>query len=191
MLPNRIFLTGVPGSRWSGIAQLLETLPEFNTSDRNKDRVYTHAKYGGHCGAYFGPGMELEDRLDADYIDSAWAKEGGTKIVKSHNWAYKLHDVKAAFPTDWIMLIYRPDMPSYTWWHEAGGFDIEYPNYSWYQDSPTMLHEISIQNKKILEFAYQHDATWNHFNDAWIKNNFGHDVRLTKPWSDILVTIIK
>ena len=190
-LPKRLFFTGVPGSRWSGIAQTLETIPGFNTSDRNDKRQYTHASYGGHCGAYFGPKMELEDKLDSDYIDSAWTDSSGTKIVKSHNWAYKLHNVKATFPDDWIMLVYRPDMASYTWWHEAGGFDIKYPDYSWYQNSPTMMHEIATQNNKILQFAHEHDATWNYFNERWIEDNFGYTTQLTKHWSDILVTIIK
>lgn len=190
-LPDRLFFTGVPGSRWSGIAQTLETIPGFNTSDRNSKREYTHASYGGHVGAYFGPRMELEDNLDAAYIDSAWATQNGTKIVKSHNWAYKLRDVKAAFPDDWIMLVYRPDMPSYTWWHEAGGFNIKYPNYDWYQNSATMMHEISNQNRSILEFACEHDATWKHFNAKWIKDNFGYTTQLTKQHTDILVTIIK
>jgi hypothetical protein len=190
-LPKRIFFTGVPGSRWSGLAQTLETLPGFNVSDRTDKRQYTHASYGGHCGAYFGPGMEFEDTLDANYIDRAWTTPGGTQIIKSHNWAYKLHDVKAAFPNDWIMLVYRPDMASYTWWHEAGGFDIKYPDYSWYQNSPTMLHEITRQNNKILQYAHEQDATWSYFNERWIKDNFGHETKLTKHWDDILVTIIK
>jgi hypothetical protein len=190
-LPNRIFFTGVPGSRWSGIAQTLETIPGFNTSDRNSQREYTHNSYGGHVGAYFGPKMEFEDRLDADYIDSAWATQDGTKIIKSHNWAYKLNDVKLSFPNDWIMLVYRPDIASYTWWHEAGGFAIKYPSYKWYQNSSTMLHEINNQNRNILSFAYEHDATWKHFNANWIKDNFGYDLQLTKQHSDILVTIIK
>ena len=190
-LPNRIFFTGVPGSRWSGIAQTLETIPDINTSDRNSSREYAHANYGGHVGSYFGPQMELDAKLDADYINAAWTKLGGTKIVKSHNWAYRLHDVRAAFPDDWIMLVYRPDMASYTWWHEAGGFNIKYPSYAWYQNSHTMAHEIAIQNKKILEYAHEQDATWNYFTTSWIKNNFGHDIQLDKQWSDILVTIIK
>ena len=44
---NRIFLTGVPGSRWSGIAQEIET-EDFNTSDRTPERTYSHNKYSGH-----------------------------------------------------------------------------------------------------------------------------------------------
>ena len=124
MLPNRIFLTGVPGSRWSGIAQTLESIPGFNTTDRTPARTYTHHSYTGHQGAYFGPGMELECSFDADHIDTAWTETGGTRLVKSHDWAYVLPEVERHFPDDWIMLVYRPDMASYAWWHEAGGFQI-------------------------------------------------------------------
>ena len=53
-LLNRIFFTGVPGSRWSGIAQQLETIPGFNTSDRTAEREYAHGQFSGHKGAYFG-----------------------------------------------------------------------------------------------------------------------------------------
>ena len=34
-LPDRLFFTGVPGSRWSGISQNLELLDGINTSDQN------------------------------------------------------------------------------------------------------------------------------------------------------------
>lgn len=190
-LPNRIFFTGVPGSRWSGIAQTLETIPGFNTSDRNSKREYTHGSYGGHVGAYFGTGMEFDSYLNPAYLDSAWTDTSGPKLTKSHDWAYKLDLIKELFPDDWIMLVYRPDMPSYTWWHEAGGFNIEYPDYKWYNNSTIMMSEIATQNKKILEFAHKHDATWRHFSAKWVKDNFGHNIQLTKQHPDILVTIIK
>ena len=190
-LPNRIFFTGVPGSRWSGIAQTLEQLEGFNTSDRTTEREYSHNQYSGHRGAYFGKGMELEPVLSSIYIDSAWTQSGGTRIVKSHDWAYNLTEVKSKFPNDWIMLVYRPDMISYAWWHEAGGFNIKYPSYTAYKDSTTMLGEIAKQNNNILEFAYENDLAWNYFTSKWIKDNFNQDLKVNKKWSDILVTLLK
>jgi hypothetical protein len=191
MLPNRIFLTGVPGSRWSGIAQTLESIPGFNTTDRTPARTYTHHSYTGHQGAYFGTGMELECRLSADHIDSAWTEAGGTRLVKSHDWAYMLSNVQRHFSDDWIMLVYRPDMASYAWWHEAGGFQIQYPNYKWYKDSAEMLREITKQNKRILEYACKNNATWSYFNPDWVKQEFGHRVEIKKTFPDVLVTVIK
>jgi hypothetical protein len=191
MLPKRIFLTGVPGSRWSGIAQHIEQLDGFNTSDRTPKREFSHNGFSGHKGAYFGQGMEFESHLDSRYIDSAWSNENGCKIVKSHDWAYKLQTIREAFPDDWIMLVYRPDMASYAWWHEAGGFNIKYPNYEAYKDSATMLGKIAEQNSCILKFAHQHNLTWNYFTPNWIEQNFKQNVEVKHSWPDILVTLLK
>jgi hypothetical protein len=190
-LPNRIFFTGVPGSRWSGIAQVLESLEGFNTSDRTPSRDYSHHQFTGHKGAYFGQGMELESYLDLQYIDAAWSEPGGCRIVKSHDYAYKLQTISEVFPNDWIMLVYRPDLSSYAWWHEAGGFQIKYPCYDAYKDSTNMLTEITGQNKHILEYAYGRNATWHYFTEQWITDTFGQTIRLDKTFSDILVTVIK
>ena len=99
----------------------------MNISDRTAEREYDHHSYTGHKGAYFGPGMEFEPILDSDYIDSAWSNPHGCKLVKSHEWAYDLNQIRTKFSNDWIIMIYRPDMSSYAWWHEAGGFQIKYP----------------------------------------------------------------
>jgi len=191
ILPNKLFFTGVPGSKWSGIAQILEQSSVFNTSDRTTDRQYEHHAYTGHKGAYFGAGMELPADLDNDLIDSAWESDNGCKIVKSHDWATKLIEVKKTFPLYWIMLVYRPDMVSYAWWHEAGGFQIKYPDYSWYGDSISMLSEITRQNKMILDFAYKFNAKWEYFTEKWIQDQFGIEIKNVPQYNDILVTVIK
>lgn len=190
-LPERIFFTGVPGSKWSGISQFLEQLQGINTSDLDSTRMYEHHSYTGHRGAYFGSEMEFESILDEDYINTAWASPGGCKIVKSHDWAYKLDEIREKFPNDWIMLVYRPDLPSYAWWHEAGGFQIKYPNYSWYKNHTTVLVEIAKQNDCIMKFAKKHDAQWNHFTAQWIQKTFDQTVEADNDWYDILVAIIK
>lgn len=190
-LPNHIYFTGVPGSRWSGIAQVLETIPGMNTSDRTPARTYTHHTYTGHVGAYFGRSMEFEALADADYVDQAWTEPGGCKLVKSHDWAYKLDYIKQHCTDAWIMLVYRPDMSSYAWWHEAGGFQIKYPCYDAYKDSIGMLNEITAQNKAILEFAMINNCKWEYFTSGWIKENFCAEVSVTNVWPDILVTLIK
>lgn len=191
MLPDRIFFTGVPGSRWSGIGQILENIPGFNTSDRTPERTYSHHAYTGHVGTYFGWGMEFDPRLDAEYIDSAWEEPGGTRLVKSHDWALALPTIKKQFPNDWIMLVYRPDMVSYAWWHEAGGFQIKYPCYDEYRNSTGMLAAITRQNEEILRFACEQRSRWEYFTSEWAYEHFAHWVNVPKVHSDILVTIIK
>ena len=188
-LPNRIFFTGVPGSKWSGIAQTLETSDAFTTTDRTPEREYQHNVYSGHKGAYFGMGMEFYP--DPMNVDQAWDGGNGIKLAKSHDWAYMLDVIKPGFMDDWVMLVYRPNEVSNAWWHEAGGFEITYPNYEHYKNSENMYSAIQEQNNNILKFAHKHDATWNYFTTKWIKNTFGLDIEVNNMYDDILVSIIK
>jgi hypothetical protein len=126
-----------------------------------------------------------------DYIDQAWAEPGGCRLVKSHQWPDKFDEIERFYPDDWIMLVYRPDMASFAWWHEVGGFQIKYPCYDWYRDEADMLHEISRNNKLILEYACQKRARWQYFTPEWIYEHFGYLVDVPKVHSDILVTLIK
>ena len=188
-LPNRLFFTGVPGSKWSGIAQILETDNAFDTSDRTPEREYNHNQYSGHKGVYFGTGMEFP--TDPTNVDQGWNGGTGIKLVKSHEWAYMLDVVKQTNPEDWIMLIYRPNEVSNEWWHQAGGFDITYPNYEYYQDSNNMYKAICEQNENVLKYAYRQKATWNYFTTDWIKTTFDLDIKVEPEYNDILVTVIK
>lgn len=198
-LPNRIFFTGVPGSHWSGIAQDIEKIEGFNTSDRIGDRKYEPGTYTGHQGNYFGKGMEFTaeiDKLDPNtlpqYLDSPWQHSAGTKILKSHEWCYKYDFIRHHFPDDWFMMVYRPDLSSYAWWHEAGGFNIKYPSYSAYWDSQGMMAGIMEQNKLILEIGHRANAVWRPFSRQWLEDQLGCYVPEIKPQPhDILVTIIK
>lgn len=190
-LPDRIFFTGVPGSRWSGIAQILESLSGFNTSDRSPSRSYIHNGFTGHKGAYFGRLMEFDAKLDSDYLQSAWATQGGTCLIKSHDWAYSLDRIKEKFPTDWIVLVHRPDAVSFDWWKSAGGFGISYPKYTAYQNDLIMQREISWQNQAILRFAEQQSLVWSKFTSDWIGEHFGQQIADVKVADDIKVTILK
>lgn len=191
-LPPRIFFTGVPGSRWSGIAQILEEKLALNVSDRRPEREYSHSEFSGHRGAYFGRGMEYECRLDdAAYIDQAWQESGGTRLIKSHDWPYRLDEIREKFPEDWIILIYRPDTASLAWWHQAGGFNIRYPDYSAYEDTAGMLAEITRQNSRILRFASGNSAVWYHFGQRFGQDVLGVNIPDQEIYQDCLITVIK
>ena len=188
-LPERIFFTGAPGSRWSGIAQVLESLNGFNTSDRTPEREYKHGAYSGHVGAYFGPGMEFEPKLDATYIDRAWTQPGGCKLVKSHEWSEMLSDVHACFPKDWIILVHRQHKPSLEWWLEAGGYNITYPNYTAYKD---MQDTIKRQNQAILRWVFERSCRLERFTPFWIEREFGQNVDFdSSKYQDVFVTLWK
>lgn len=193
MLPKRIFMIGAPGSRWSGIAQNIEdNVPGMNTSDRTTDRTYKHHSFSGHLGVYFGTGWQHGIDLDASNIDAPYDLSQGTPILKSHEWAYHLDEIRQRYSDDWIILVYRPDLACFSWWHEAGGFEIQYPKYRpYYQDSINMLSEIQRMNQSILKFSQQHDLAWHHISSTWIEANFGRAVEPTVRLPDTLVCILK
>ena len=173
---NRIFLTGVPGSRWSGIAQEIEKEGNFNISDRQPSRTYIHGKYSGHIGAYFGTGMEFPAILDTKNLDLPYTdKSKKTKLHKSHEWSLMLDDIIDFYPTAGIILIYRQNDASLKWWLQAGGFEIKYPNYDYYVDEVTMLTHIAKQNDAILKFAHKHNLVWEHHQTH-------HDILITKKF---------
>lgn len=197
-MPDRIFFTGAPGSMWSGIAQELENGLGLNITDRTGGRAYEHNNFTGHKGNYFGRGMEFSADLErlfhsdiVEYIDSPWQSTDRTRIVKSHEWMYKIPFLKKNFPNDWIMMVYRPDMACYAWWHEAGGFNINYPSYKEYGNSEGMMAAIMDQNRKLLEVGYDYDVTWQPFTSAWVEENFGKEIQLKDRPKNILVSIIK
>ena len=193
MLPDKIFMIGVPGSRWSGIAQNIEdNIPGFNTTDRRPDRVYQHHGFSGHLGVYFGTGWEHDTSLDESNLDRGFEHTNGTRILKSHEWAYHLDEIHHRYPGAWIMLVYRPDMSAYSWWHEAGGFNITYPLYEpYYHDSVRMMSEIMRQNQAIMQFAQRHDLEWRHISGRWIEEHFGQYIEPGRRDPDTLVTIMK
>jgi hypothetical protein len=191
-LPSKIFMIGAPGSRWSGIAQNIETISGFNTSDRTPERNYTHHNFSGHLGAYYGTGWETDTSLEESNLDKPFTNLDGTRILKSHEWAYKLDEIYEKFSDSWILLVYRPDLSCQAWWHEAGGFGIAYPDYRpYYKNSMNMLNEIIQQNNCIFNFAQKHDLSWHHISGKWIENNFGHYVEPTVKLPDTLVTVLK
>lgn len=190
-LPEYLFFTGVPGSKWSGISQIIEQMPGVNTSDHNPEREYTHGKFSGHKGAYFGKYMTFEPLLYPAHLSIAWNNEPGMKIVKSHDWALRLDEVVETHPDAWIMLVYRPDHVSYAWWHEAGGFSIEYPSYAAYGNSVQMLGAIQEQNQAMLKWSIENDLSWSAFTPKWFKDNFGYELEFDQRWDDVLVTMYK
>ena len=171
---NRIFFTGVPGSRWSGIAQEIESEGGYDISDRTPDRNYTHNKYSGHVGAYFGTGMEFPAILDTKNLDLPY-KGTGIKLHKSHEWSLILDDIADLYDRSGIILIYRPNEASLDWWLQAGGFNITYPNYDYYKNEKTMAKHIATQNDAILKFAHKHNLVWQHHQTH-------HDILITKKF---------
>lgn len=179
-LPNKIFVTGAPGSKWTSVTHLLETSPLANLSDRKPERHYEHHIFQGHHGAYFGlpfRDYEFDITTDQNYIDSAYADPTRSgKFVKGHDWAYILDDLKNECSGNWLLMVMRNDIDCFAWWNNHGGFITKYPSYETYEGNAKMMGEIMLLNDKYSRFAQQHDQKWEYFSPRWIKENFGHEL---------------
>ena len=164
-LSDYILVTGAPGSRWSGyVEDHLYILDGIDTTDRSPEREYWYGRDGDrtllHRGAYFDPHMEFRNfREDWDKPFSGQ----GTRIIKSHCFAFQLEYLKEyGYP---IHIVIRNDEECFRWWHQAGGWDITYPNYKgYYVDDDKMLEQIQIQNMILRNFVKEENLEC--FNDG-------------------------
>tara|TARA_B100000123_G_C25722348_1_gene425202 strand:- start:168 stop:806 length:639 start_codon:yes stop_codon:yes gene_type:complete len=197
------FLTGAPGSRWSGIGQIITENFNYNTEDETDWRVYRHGDFSGHTGSYFGPSMELGHdfhRLETRYgnditefkleCDRAFDGKGtGTKMIKCHQFAYNLDWLYNNVPNSNILLVQRGNKECFDWWKQAGGWDITYPKYDWYMDDHHMQHYIEAENLLANLFVDE----WSNFTEEWITDNFGkHSIKLDmKKYHDVKVCLVR
>ena len=185
-----IFVTGVPGSKWSGFSQeFRDTWPDIDNSDCADPRKrYTHNDFSGHKGNYYGPNDLYGNWLDEEFgtreqwlweIERSFTGDNPVKLVLSHNFAYYLEDLKTQFPESKVVMCYRPDRESYEWWHQAGGWEIHYPDYTWYIDNVTMQQEIMKQNKAMLAFAEANNVEFTRPDVDFFRTHFDRDIDFT------------
>lgn len=199
------FLVGAPGSKWSGIGQIITENFSYNCSDEQSWRIYKHGEFSGHKGSYFGPSMELGHgfhRLEHTYKDDVLAFinecnrafelrdiHHGTKMIKCHQFAYSLEWLMQV-PNSNILLVKRDSDKSFDWWKQAGGWDITYPDYTWYVDDQHMKHYIDAEIKLADNFVKQGIGVWEPFTNDWLSKNFGQiDVDLSGK-DDIEVCLV-
>lgn len=180
-----ILLVGAPGSKWSAAYRYLSTSPDINSTDKAYHREFNHpfttdlkqirhsTLIAQHQGAYWGPGNEFGDKFSflhncsKQYIYNEFKKAfenfDGRKIIKSHAFAYNLHYLSCMFPKATFVLCYRNDIDCFSWWHACGGWGINYPNYTWYENDTRMLDKIKEENYNILKFATDHNKSFERY----------------------------
>jgi hypothetical protein len=127
--------------------------------------------YGDWLGTELGTKAQWEAEIDRSYSDNTKP----VKLILSHNFAYYLDDLVEAFPSSKLVLCFRSTELCYNWWHEAGGWDISYPNYSWYEDNYKMKTEIRRQNLEILKFAEKHELALKQPDVDFFRQHFDID----------------
>jgi len=89
----------------------------------------------------------------------------GKRIIKSHTFSYDLDKLKEyGYP---IVFVYRPDYECYRWWQQAGGFNIKYPSYEWYENLEGMWWHIQEQNNEIMDFIKKNEKNITTLEDNY------------------------
>ena len=120
--------------------------------------------------------LGTKDMWEKEIKQSFKGLPNSVKVILSHNFAYYLDELVKTFPDSKLVLCYRPDDECYKWWHEAGGWDITYPSYEWYRDNTTMNHQITEQNKAILDFCYKKGLRLEQPGKNWFRQNFKRNI---------------
>lgn len=176
MVSKYIFMTGAPGSKWSSVARNIYFSSDINQSDFSLDRRYYHDASGKrqlmHLGSYFDPGMEFgnefsmlsllsKEECEREF-DRPFTHGMGTKIIKSHFFAYYLDYIKEMWK-DPIILVSRDSDACIGWWIRCGHFNITYPKYDFYKNIDDMVKYVDAQNKFIKKFVDENETlqVWN------------------------------
>lgn len=201
---NLVFFTGAPGSKWSGSANVLQSIKSlnFNITDRSPEREYTHtgptplARSITHTGVYFGPGhgfgedfhnihllnpMVVEDTIRNEWKDPSYGK----LLVKSHFFSHNLDYIAETWPENVIIMILRPNTKCEQGWFGAGGWNISYPDYRpYYKDDDTMKAMIAEHNDKIIDFCNRKGVTIEPLTAEYLKRTFNWSVELIENESE-------
>jgi hypothetical protein len=194
-----IYCAGAPGSMWSRITNRIKRNCDWiDRSDDTVDRRYQlppgviESRYTapgerlstqGHYGSYFGPGNEFgqnfDDLTNYDYNVEDFKREclmpfvddsKTTKLIRCHWFAYNLEWLKQNCKGDEILLVWRGAEQSRDWWYGMGGWDINHPDYSWYQNDERMWQKMQEETDCIKQFGDKYNVNWVEYDteDDWV-----------------------
>lgn len=195
-----VFTTGAPGSMWSAISyRFKKSLKGFDFTDETESRRYAlpkehKLKLGSnlehsqktytHVGSYFGPFHEFGNCFDdlnvyqnvEDFYEECLKPfnndEAKFKMIKSHWFSYNLDWIWKNCKGHKILLVWREPKAAEKWWYSMGGWSINYPVYTWYDNPNRMREKIKEENDLITKFAQQHNIKWWNFetHDKWLNS---------------------
>jgi hypothetical protein len=200
-----VFVTGVPGSAWSMISRRLKKRQEgFDFTDDTPERQfdlppgiardhYTVTvdrdkwRANGHIGAYFGPHHEFGEKFDdlnyysntEDFYQECLIPFHNSampnKLIRSHWFSYNLEWLWQNCKGHDLMLIYRDPKTAKDWWYQRGGWDIQHPVYTWYQNDQRMWQQIQQESELIWAFGQSKNVEWLDWDheDSWIEKKLG------------------
>jgi len=187
---KRIFITGGPGSMWSGADRLIRSgfAGQVDNSDINHSRNWI-----GHRGVYFNPGNEPGydwilnfDKYDREEIirmlDGTQSfrkstddnEDGVIRTYKSHNFCYFFDHIEKLFPEADIVAMTQIPYKALYWWTVCGGHDHVHDPYDYYdRDLEKIWNEINTQTSLVDAWIEKHNLKKEYLNLDFFRNHFG------------------
>ena len=190
--PEFCFVSAVPGSSWSMISHRLKILLNHNLTDVNEARRHaapardqSKGSVHTHFGSYFGPHNEFGEHFDdiannytlenfynecnRPFINS---NNGHTKSIRSHWFSYNLNWLWENCKGNTMFLIYKESQSAVDWWLKRGGWEIEHPVYTWYENTDKMTKQVIEENNNLLKFAEEKNLAWETYHEGWWLERF-------------------
>ena len=203
MKKKYVFITGAPGSRWGRIEFFLAQHSKLvDNSAWLPYLVDKPSNLTTHQHKFFGPYNEHGERFDVLHLlgrdgifqelDRAFdpTHTGSVRFVRCHHFAYQLDWIAENLPEVDIIMMLRESNLCYKWWHEAGGWDISYPNYTWYAHSEKMRRQIIIENNCMLKFMRDKRLEMDYSSrdiDKWLAKHWDAET-FDKELTDAFIT---
>jgi hypothetical protein len=200
-LVKRIFLTGPPGSMWSGCdRRLREAFIDIDNTDWTPERQWHRWDDTiPHRGAYFNVGNEFGDWVlnfhrytreqILEVVDSVFVPQPDKKVLirihKSHEFSHHLDQIMEQFPEAAIITINNDPHRCLANWGLCDGFGHvydKYPDHVFNNDYEHIWEEINYQHWAIKHWNRKHGLQTSQLTKEWIRTNFTD--RLTEKYAD-------
>jgi hypothetical protein len=192
----RVWMTGIPGSRWSGVYNRLVTLTNyFDRSDETLENIHFHKnakatilrhpdteKFLGHKGTYWSQTSGTEHweditKLSREEIvsDLSTVYTGdNTPIIRNH--CFLRHNsiefLAKTFPDDILMMVWRPAKTSLSWWTDIMEWDDTYPDYSKIYSYDTFSASVQDEGQYMADIAIMNDIMFEKHDIHWYEKYF-------------------
>jgi hypothetical protein len=198
-----VLTAGAPGSAWSMMSNRVKRAlaKRFDRTDETDERTYyipeDHKnemydvkdptwKATTHNGSYFGPYHEFGhgfDDIPKNYTTESFKAEclkpfldptRTHKLVRSHWFSYNLDWIWDNMKGHKLLLVWRDAEKSRDWWYSMGGWNINFPVYTWYDNPDRMWEKIQEETNLIWKFGEKHNLEWMDYDndDQWILSKF-------------------
>ena len=193
---KRVWMTGIPGSRWSGVYNRLVTLTNyFDRTDETPENIHFHKnakatiarhpdteKFLGHKGTYWSQTTGTEHWKDItklsreEIVSDLNTVYTGTEIPIIRNHCLLRHNsiefLAKTFPDDILMMVWRPTTTALAWWKDIMEWKDVYPDYSKIYTFDNFNQAVEDESRYMTDIAIMNNIMFERHDIYWYEKYF-------------------